>query len=314
MARCFLIAILVTAAPVFVYGEDAADPAHNAIQDAIAVLEERVAASDNKDVQAQINAAIVALEEMLPKEHEAGKRAKEVPASLVKSSLMRKHFKGFSSVKDGKITFSYDFRRKDQLNDFLPDGAKVELDNSTPNKPFLRISPAVTITHKARFRVVNVSGVFKIENPGPAVANTPFLGLSGGLEICTSADNGSTFKLAINGQPFITGDVGAEAPLGNSGSFKMLFRGRELAHKFVGPDRIDAAYSHSLELAEDRRPILTTKSLSKLASNKMFQLSEMVEEGDAGEVVLYGGKGGTLVQSLTISGTPDEDWVKTLGK
>ena len=46
----------------------------------------------------------------------------------------------------------------------------------------------------------------------------------------------------------------------------------------------------------------------------MFQLSEMVDEGDAGEVILYGGKGGTLVQSLTISGAPDEDWVKTLGK
>jgi hypothetical protein len=311
MARRLLIAMVAFLAPVFVQAQE---PGGDAIREALAVLEERKADADNKEVQAQIDSAIVALEQLLLKDAEEGNRPKEVPALLIKSSILRKHFKGFSSAKDGKVTFVYDFRRKDQLNDFLPEGAKVEVDNGTPSRPFLRIPPAVKITHKARFKTVAVNGVFKVENPGPAIASTPFLGLSGGLELCTSADNGSTFKLAINGQQLITGDVGAEAPLGNSGSFKMLFKGRELAHKFVGPDRIDAAYSHRLELTDDRMPILTTTSLSKLASNKTFQLSELIEEGHAGEVLLYGGKGGTLIQSLTISGMPDEDWIKTLGK
>jgi len=314
VARRFLIAMVASLAPVFAQAQEADVLAGDALREAIAILEERKADADSKEVQAQINAAIVALEQLLQKEGEDGNQAKEAPALLIKSSLLRKHFKGFSSAKDGKISFTYDFRRKDQLNDFLPEGAKVEVNNSTPNTPFLRIPPAVKITHKARFKTVTVSGVFKVENPGPAIASTPFLGLTCGLELCTSADNGSTFKLAINGQQLITGDVGAEAPLGNSGSFKMLFKGRELAHKFVGPDRIDAAYSHRLELAEDRTPILTTKSLSKLASNKTFQLSEMIEEGNAGEVLLYGGKGGTLIHSMTISGTPDDDWVRALGK
>jgi hypothetical protein len=171
--------------------------------------------------------------------------------------------------KKGELTLIYDFKEKNQLKDFELKDAMLTVKGGV-----LRISPADSIKHIVKFKSLNVTGQFVVENIGSSYV--PFLQTSAGISFGTAEGGIATGLVLFNGKV-------------------------NLGHKILGRD------------ATEGKPIsLNFKLTEKRASAKVqtWELAGPNEGGAAGQVEFLGSKGGLQVRSLVISGTLDADWAR----
>jgi hypothetical protein len=132
----------------------------------------------------------------------------------------------------------------------------------------LRVGPGESLKHLANFRTARVTGVFTLEH----VKESPFI-------------------LSANGVLVVGYDFGGTG-------YQLSIKGRAVGERRVGGGIEGKPVPLTIEFGEKRAVV----------RGQGWELGEKVEGGNAGRIAFLGGKGGTQVRSLVISGPVDEAW------
>jgi hypothetical protein len=147
--------------------------AHDAIVEAITILETRKAQTDDKHEQDRIAVAIAALQKLNGAVGAAGKDVKhiELTATTLKKKL---HTRAVYNQKTGELTLSYDFQNKRQLDDFDLGSAKPVLRNGGVLMP-----AGESMRHLVHFKTLRVNGQLAASNfAGEHLRTTEGFGLN----------------------------------------------------------------------------------------------------------------------------------------
>lgn len=170
-----LVVLVVALANVGLALHAADDPAHEAIKEAITILEARKSQSTKKAEQDKIAEAIAAMQKLLAV-------SKDVPAQVeITPAVLKEKFqgKGVYNVKTGVLILTYDFSSKEQLKDFDAKGNKPVVSKGAVN-----LEAGEAIQHNVMWKTLTLNA--KCGNRG---GNIDYIKMTGGVRFLIYGDH-----------------------------------------------------------------------------------------------------------------------------